>query len=60
MNFGSKRLFQDTLAEFFLPGCFYLTKGFPEAAYTTMKGKDAVSDELVKKYFRDDFFFKKD
>ncbi|MDR2738314.1 MAG: hypothetical protein LBB68_00550 [Treponema sp.] len=48
------------VAEFFLLGCFYLTKGFLEATYTTMKGKDAVSEELLKKYFRDDFFFKKD
>ncbi|GHV28553.1 hypothetical protein AGMMS4952_12510 [Spirochaetia bacterium] len=48
------------VAEFFLLGCFYLTKGFLEATYTTMKGKDAVSEELLKKYFKDDFFFKKD
>jgi hypothetical protein len=48
------------VAEFFLLGCFYLTKGFLEATYTTMQGKDAVSEELLKKYFKDDFFFKKD
>jgi hypothetical protein len=47
-------------AEFFLLGCFYLTKGFLEATYTTMKGNDSVSEELLKKYFRDDFFFKND
>jgi hypothetical protein len=50
----------DKVAEFFLLGCFYLTKGFLEATYTTMSKKDAVSEELLKKYFRDDFFFKKD
>ncbi|WP_010263792.1 hypothetical protein [Treponema primitia] len=50
----------NNVAEFFLLGCFYLTKGFLEATYTNMKGKDSVSEELLKKYFRDDFFFKKD
>jgi hypothetical protein len=48
------------VAEFFLLGCFYLTKGFLEATYTNMSSNDAVSEELLKKYFRDDFFFKKD
>jgi hypothetical protein len=46
------------VAEFFILGCFYITKGFLEATYTTMKKKDAVSDELLKRYFKDDFFFK--
>jgi hypothetical protein len=46
------------ISEFFLLGCFYLTKGFLEATYTHMNRKDAVSEELLKKYFRDDFFFK--
>jgi hypothetical protein len=48
------------VAEFFLLGCFYLTKGFLESTYTTMKGVDSVSEEFLKKYFRDDFFFKED
>jgi hypothetical protein len=48
------------VAEFFLLGCFYLTKGFLESTYVTMKGVDSVSEEFLKKYFRDDFFFKKD
>jgi hypothetical protein len=48
------------VSEFFLLGCFYLTKGFLEAVYTRMNIHDAVSEELLKKYFRDDFFFKKD
>jgi hypothetical protein len=46
------------VSEFFLLGCFYLTKGFLEATYTSMNSMDAVSEELLKKYFRDDFFFK--
>ena len=47
------------VSEFFLLGCFYLTKGFLEAVYTKMNVHDAVKEELLKKYFRDDFFFKK-
>ncbi|MFA6507566.1 MAG: hypothetical protein WCT14_15805 [Treponemataceae bacterium] len=46
------------LSEYFLLGSFYLTKGFLEETYIHMNAKDAVSEELLKKYFRDDFFFK--
>jgi hypothetical protein len=46
------------VAEFFLLGSFYLTKGFLEETYTTMSSTDQVSEGLLKKYFRDDFFFK--
>jgi hypothetical protein len=46
------------IAEFFLLGCFYLTKGFLEATYTNMNRNEAVSEEFLKKYFKDDFFFK--
>ncbi|MDR2742913.1 MAG: hypothetical protein LBB98_12280 [Treponema sp.] len=45
-------------AEFFLLGCFYITKGSLEAVYTLMNKDNAVSEEVLKKYFRDDFFFK--
>jgi hypothetical protein len=48
------------VAEFFLLGCFYLTKGFLEATYTHMNYQDKVSEELLQKYFKDDFFFKKE
>jgi hypothetical protein len=48
------------VSEFFLLGTFYLIKGFLEETYVHMNSKDAVSEELLKKYFRDDFFFKKD
>jgi hypothetical protein len=48
------------ITEFFLLGCFYLTKGFLEATYTHLNTKEAVSEEILKKYFRDDFFFKKE
>jgi len=46
------------IAEFFLLGSFYLTKGFLEETYTSMSSHDKVSEELLKKYLRDDFFFK--
>ncbi|MDR2133499.1 MAG: hypothetical protein LBP27_00215 [Treponema sp.] len=48
------------VAEFFLLGSFYLTKGFLEETWTSMSGSGKVSEELLKKYFRDDFFFKKE
>ncbi|MDR1586481.1 MAG: hypothetical protein LBS57_03375 [Treponema sp.] len=48
------------VAEFFLLGSFYLTKGFFEETWTSMSSSDKVSEEFLKKYFRDDFFFKKE
>jgi hypothetical protein len=47
------------VAEFFLLGSFYLTKGFLEETWTSMNSSDKVSEEFLKKYFHDDFFFKK-
>jgi len=46
------------IAEFFLLGSFYVTKGFLEDTYTHMSKHDKVSEELLRKYFKDDFFFK--
>ena len=46
------------VSEFFLMGCFYITKGYLEAVYTQMNNHDKLSEGLLKKYFRDDFFFK--
>ncbi|MCL1819009.1 MAG: hypothetical protein FWG35_08750, partial [Spirochaetaceae bacterium] len=48
------------ISEFFLSGSFYLIKGFLEETYLHMSNHDDVSEELLKKYFRDDFFFKKE
>jgi hypothetical protein len=48
------------IAEFFMLGSFYMIKGFFEETYTSMKVDDKISEELLKKYFMDDFFFKKD
>jgi hypothetical protein len=47
------------VAEFCLLASFYISKGFLEETYTHMSSHDNVSDELLKKYFKDDFFFKK-
>jgi hypothetical protein len=46
------------VSEFFILGCFYVTKGFLEATYQETSNKDKVAEELLKKYFKDDFFFK--
>jgi len=46
------------IAEFFLMGSFYLTKGFLEETYTSMSSNHNVSEDLLRKYFSDDFFFK--
>jgi hypothetical protein len=46
------------VSEFFLLSCFYVIKGFLEETYVLMNKNDSVSEELLKKYFRDEFFFK--
>ena len=48
------------IAEFCLLGSFYISKGFLEETYTHMSNHDDVSEELLKKYFKDDFFFKQE
>jgi hypothetical protein len=48
------------VADFCLLGSFYISKGFLEETYTSMSSKDKVSEEFLKKYFKDDFFFKKE
>jgi hypothetical protein len=49
-----------SISEFYLLGCFYVSKGYLEEVYTKMNVNHSVSEELLKKYFKDDFFFKKD
>jgi len=49
-----------TIGEFFLLGSYYITKGYLEEIYTSMNAHDKVSEELLKKYFKDDFFFRHD
>jgi hypothetical protein len=46
--------------EFFFLGCFYMIKGFLEQTYSNMNNKHKVSEDLLKTYFKDDFFFKED
>jgi len=46
------------VAEFCLLGSYYICKGFLEEIYTGMNTHDAVSEELLKKYFKDEFFMK--
>jgi hypothetical protein len=46
------------ISGFFLLSSFYITKGFLEETYTSMNMNEEVSEELLKRYFRDDFFFK--
>ena len=48
------------VAEFYLLGGFYMSRGFLEETYTSMSIHDKVSEELLKKYFKDDFFFKQE
>jgi hypothetical protein len=48
------------VADFFLLGVFYLNKGYNEQTYITMNLQEKVSEELLRKCFKDDFFFKKD
>jgi len=46
------------VSEFFILASFYMTKGFLEETYTSMSNHDKVSEEFLRKYFKDDFFFK--
>jgi hypothetical protein len=60
---NSMRMYQSLgaltkVSEFFLLGSFYVTKGFLEETYNVMSHHGKVSDEIMKKYFTDDFFFK--
>ena len=46
------------ISEYFLLGSFYLTKGFLEETYLHLNATESVPEELLRRYFRDDFFFK--
>jgi hypothetical protein len=46
------------ITEFFFLGSYYMLKGYLEDAYVALRNNDAVSDEILRKYFSDDFFFK--
>jgi hypothetical protein len=46
--------------DFFLLGCFYMIKGFLEDIYESMNTRYNIPEDLLKTFFKDDFFFKKD
>ena len=48
------------VSDFFLLGSYFITKGYLEETYISMSVNEDISEELLKKYFKDDFFFKKD
>ena len=43
------------LAEFCMLGSFYTYKGFTDGMFTSMNVPERVSEELLGKYFKDDF-----
>jgi hypothetical protein len=46
------------ISEFFMLATFYFTKGFLEDAYLGMNKEARLSDEMLRRFFKDDFFFK--
>jgi hypothetical protein len=46
------------VADFFFLGSYYMMKGYLEDTYLAMGRNEAMSDEILKKYFKDEFFFK--
>lgn len=46
------------VADFFFLGSYYMMKGYLEDMYLALGRDEALSDETLKKYFHDDFFFK--
>jgi len=48
----------DQVADFFMLGSYYLTKGFLEETFLRMRHGEKMTDEVLSKYLKDDFFFK--
>jgi hypothetical protein len=46
------------VADFFFLGCYYMQKGYLEDTYIALNRDEVMTDDLLKKYFVDDFFFK--
>jgi hypothetical protein len=46
------------VADFFFLGCYYMEKGHLEDTYVALNRDEAMTDDMLKKYFADDFFFK--
>lgn len=48
----------DQVADFFMLGSYYLTKGFLEETFIRLQRGEKMSNAVLTKYFKDDFFFK--
>jgi hypothetical protein len=48
----------DKVADFFMLGAYYLTKGYLEETFIRLRRGEKMSEEVLTKYFKDDFFFK--
>lgn len=46
------------VADFFYLGSYYMVKGYLEDTYIAMQKNEAISEEKLRTYFSDDFFFK--
>ena len=50
------------ITEFYLHALFYIVytvRGFLEETYVRLNTNEALSEDLLKRYFSDDFFFKR-
>ena len=48
----------DQVGDFFFLGSYYLTKGYLENTFLRMRCEQSLDEEILNKYFPDDFFFK--
>jgi hypothetical protein len=46
------------VADYFFLGSYYMMKGYLEDTYLALNKDEALPADILKKYFRDDFFFK--
>lgn len=47
------------VADFFFLASYYMTKGYLEGTFLRMKGEGKANEETLRRFFKDDFFFKK-
>jgi len=62
---GAHRLYAlvetcDELSDFFMLAAYYLTKGYLEETMLRIAKCENMSEDVLTKYFKDDFFFKAD
>lgn len=48
----------DEAADFFMLGSYYLTKGYLEETFLRLRHGEKLTNEVLSKYLKDDFFFK--